>query len=91
MISFGEDSPLSSSSASDESYFQSYAIRVLKMTGWQLALELANRVERFDRLNEDNERARINGDSQEIKKMEKMTDREQRLIEILRNKKLVQH
>jgi hypothetical protein len=85
-----EDSPHSSSSGSDEAYFQSYAIRVSKMTGWQLALELANRVERFDFLNDDVERTRVNGNSQEIKKVEKMRDREERLIEILHDKTVIQ-
>ncbi|MGI0090704.1 MAG: hypothetical protein ACREBS_03255 [Nitrososphaerales archaeon] len=83
-----EDNSASSSSfssASDEAYFQSYSIRVSKMNGWQLALELANRVEGFDRLNDDVERAKINGNSQELKKAEKMRDREERQIEILRD------
>ena len=73
----------SSSLASDEAYFRSYTIRVSKMNGWELALELARRVERFDRLNDDVERAKINRDSQEIRMAEKMRDREERQIEIL--------
>jgi hypothetical protein len=67
----------------DEGYFESYTIRVLKMSGWQLALELVKRLDDFDRLDADVERLKIDGTAQEIMKAEKMREREERQIEIL--------
>ena len=43
----------SSTSVSDEPYFLTYSTAVSRMNGWQLAEELARRVDTFDLLNDD--------------------------------------
>jgi capsule polysaccharide export protein KpsE/RkpR len=82
---------LEPSSISDEAFFKSYATKVSGMNNWQISLELANRMEEFDHLNEEVELAELRGNNEQLRKMEKARDDEARKIEILHAKWRLTH
>jgi len=82
MISPAESSPR----VSDESYFLTYSITVSRMNSWQLAEELAKKVDAFDLLNDDLETFSATRGDSNVEDPEKKIARVVRQIEILRKR-----
>ena len=75
-----------SSPKSSESVFLDYTIKVSKMNGWRLVLELANELEYFDRLSDAIEEARLDGDYEGMRRAEEIRNKQETKIEILRKR-----